>query len=211
MRHFLLCALALVVSANLSPAMASPETAGEVGRLQGQATARLDEPRDLAVSDALFRDEELSTGPAARLEALLLDGSVLTLGGSATLTLDEMVYDPAAADGSIVLSITSGAFRLVSGGIARTAEKNLKVITPVGTIGIRGTDFWGLVSADRLDLALLDDTGVYVTNNAGTFELTEALTTFTITSADAPPLAAPRRLTDEELAGAVQTIAFEEE
>ena len=96
----------------------------------------------LAVGVAVFLDEALSTGPAARLEVTFDDGTRLAIGESAKLTIDAFVYKPAAAGNAIRLGIV-GPFRYISGHLTKTPGARASVVTPLATIGIRGTDFWG--------------------------------------------------------------------
>ena len=46
------------------------------------------------------------------------------------LTIDEFVYDPAAQTGSMTTQITKGAFRFVSGKLAKSSPKAMKVKLP---------------------------------------------------------------------------------
>jgi hypothetical protein len=135
----------LVLSiALLSSGACRAEPAGRVTRVQGVAEA---------VSGAVVRalrpdmviavGEVLRTGPDARLEFRLLDDSLLTLGGSASLTVDEMVHDPTAGTGKGAIRLLEGAFLVATGAIGKTGGEPLKVQTPFATIGIRGTRFWG--------------------------------------------------------------------
>ena len=53
------------------------------------------------------------------------------------MTLDEFVYDPNGKSNSTVFNLSKGAFTFVAGKIAKTGD--MKVETPVATMGIRGT------------------------------------------------------------------------
>jgi hypothetical protein len=67
---------------------------------------------------------------------------VFTIGPSSSLILDSFVYDPSTGAGSIAASFLKGVFRWVTGNIARRkAPYNEMLNMPVGTFGIRGTDF----------------------------------------------------------------------
>ena len=90
----------------------------------------------------LFGDK-LKTGPAARLEAKLADGTVLTLGEKGRLTVDRFVYDPDRAGGQLALTVKTGAFLFVGGKIEGPTGGNVAIDTPVGTLGVRGTTVWG--------------------------------------------------------------------
>ena len=90
----------------------------------------------------LFGDR-LRTGPAARLEAKLADGTVLTLGEKGKLTVDKFVYDPDRDGGKLAITVKSGAFLFVGGKIEGPTGGHVAINTPVGTLGVRGTTVWG--------------------------------------------------------------------
>ena len=53
------------------------------------------------------------------------------------MELNEYVYDPKGNSNSTLFSLSKGTFTFLAGTIAKTG--NMKVETPVGTMGIRGT------------------------------------------------------------------------
>jgi hypothetical protein len=53
------------------------------------------------------------------------------------MALTEFVYDPNGKSNSSLLSLAKGTFTFVAGKVAKTG--NMKVDTPVATLGIRGT------------------------------------------------------------------------
>jgi hypothetical protein len=53
------------------------------------------------------------------------------------MEMNEFVYDPAGKSNSTLFSLAKGTFTFVAGNVAKTG--NMKVDTPVATMGIRGT------------------------------------------------------------------------
>ena len=53
------------------------------------------------------------------------------------MELNEFVYDPIGNSNSTLFNLTKGSFTFVAGAIAKSGS--MKVDTPVGTMGIRGT------------------------------------------------------------------------
>ena len=51
--------------------------------------------------------------------------------------MNEFIYDPNSKSNSSLLSLTKGTFTFVAGKIAKSGD--MKVNTPVATMGIRGT------------------------------------------------------------------------
>lgn len=139
MSRFLLAGLLLLSGL---AALAAP--VGTVTRVQGQADALVAGAlRPLAAGAAVEQGDTLRTATDARLEVKFLDDTVLTLGADTAIVVDEMVYDPAARTGRGLLDVAQGAFLLASGAIAKLEGRPLSVRTPLATIGIRGTAFWG--------------------------------------------------------------------
>lgn len=81
-------------------------------------------------------NERVTTRENDRTHLVFLDGSSLTIGPNAELTLDKFVYDPDRKIGEIALTTGKGAFRFVGGAISKTNE--VKITTPTAVLGIRG-------------------------------------------------------------------------
>ena len=81
-------------------------------------------------------NEAITTGVNDRAHLLFLDGSSLTVGPQARLTIDKFVYDPAAKTGEIAVRATEGVFRFVGGRISKT--RPVSVMTPSASLTIRG-------------------------------------------------------------------------
>jgi FecR protein len=97
----------------------------------------------------IFLGEHIITGPGGRLQVLLLDETVFTLGPDSDMVLDEFVYDPKTSAGKISAALVKGTFRFVSGKIKqyeKPPDRHLRIA--VGCLGIRGTDFETIVRAD---------------------------------------------------------------
>ncbi len=71
----------------------------------------------------------------------LPDNTTFTVGPNSDLVIDKFVYDQATDSRTIMANLSKGVFRWVTGKVASKDPAQMKVILPVGTIGIRGTDF----------------------------------------------------------------------
>jgi hypothetical protein len=92
--------------------------------------------RVLRIGVDVQANEQVTTGTNDRAHLVFLDGSSLTVGPNARLTIDKFVYDADKKTGEIAISATEGVFRLVGG---RISKKNaILVTTPSATIGVRG-------------------------------------------------------------------------
>jgi hypothetical protein len=104
------------------------------GEPLGKPPAELE--RVLRVGIDLQAGELVTTGAEDRAHLLFRDGTALTVGPQARLTLDRFVYDNDRRLGALSLTAAQGVFRLVGGKISKTVP--ITIDTPSGTIGIRG-------------------------------------------------------------------------
>jgi hypothetical protein len=87
----------------------------------------------------IFIGDEIKTSGNSGLQILLLDETVFTLGPNSSMKIDEFVFDPSATESKLDAELVRGAFRFISGRIAKQDPDKMKVKLPSGTIGIRGT------------------------------------------------------------------------
>jgi hypothetical protein len=92
--------------------------------------------RVLRIGIDVQANELVTTGTNDRAHLVFLDGTSVTVGPNAQLTIDRFVYDPDAKKGDLAITATKGVFRLVGGKISKGSP--VTVTTPSGTIGIRG-------------------------------------------------------------------------
>lgn len=127
----------------LAPATAA-NLVGRVDKVERQAVAvQAGESRDMGQSGPVYFNDMIRTGGASRLESKLADGTVLTLGEHAKVTVDEFVYRPDRQGGKLGLTVVRGAFLFVGGKIEGPTGGNVAIRTAVGTLGVRGTTVWG--------------------------------------------------------------------
>jgi hypothetical protein len=147
------------------------EDAGRVVRLQGSAEARIGAAtRPLAAGDPVRRGETLRTGPQSRLLVLFSDGMELTLSDGAEMEVSAYDWDAAKAAGRAELALAQGSFLLQTGSVGKLPDHPLTVRTPLASVGVRGTRFWGGPLDAPLSVLLLDGK-VVVTSPAGSVEL----------------------------------------
>jgi len=199
----LLVAVCLVMAAGAAPAA---EPIGSVTRIEGKASATLN-GRDVIIGlgAPVFLDEKLATAAKARLEVTFVDGTKLTVGEAASLTVDRYLYRPRGLGNAFNASVT-GPFRFISGKLGKTEASIAQVETATATIGIRGTNFWGGPIDGHTGVVLLSG-AVRVSNGAGSVELTKAGQGTDIAGLGAAPEAVtfwPK----EKVARALATVTF---
>src|SRR3984893_15692052 len=89
------------------------------------------------VGDLVYLGDVIATGADGRVGINFTDGTSFNLSSSARMALNEFVYDPNGKSNSTLFSLTKGTFTFVAGNIAKTGD--MKIDTPVATMGIRGT------------------------------------------------------------------------
>jgi hypothetical protein len=141
-------AVCLILSALALPALAEPRvgvTSATTGGPTGKPPAQAE--RVLHVGVDVQANEIITTGLSDRAHLLFLDGSSLTVGPQARLTIDKFVYDPNSKVGALAITASQGLFRFVGGKISKTTP--VTVTTPSATLTIRGGIMIGSVDASR--------------------------------------------------------------
>jgi hypothetical protein len=120
---------------------AESDVIGNTTQMKPEAGARLQgQPRELAVGTDLHRDEQVWTASGGRVDIQFADGSSVTLGENARLVLDEFVMPEGAGAGTQVLRSITGALRFVGGAVDKSGST--KIVTPIATMTVRGTEFF---------------------------------------------------------------------
>jgi len=117
------------------------EPIGEVSQITGsaQVTRTNGVVEQLSLGDPVFLGDIVETGPNASVGIRFVDDTLFSLSSGARLVVDQLIYNPGGPDNVLSLSLVTGAFAFVAGGIAPAPGEGMKIDTPVATIGIRGT------------------------------------------------------------------------
>lgn len=105
--------------------------------------------RNVSTGQRILLGDVIATGPRGRLQILLMDQTMFTIGPNSRMTIDEFVYNPRNNSGKLSATISRGVFRFISGKIATTQPQNVKIKTPVATLAIRGTSIFGIIRPAR--------------------------------------------------------------
>jgi hypothetical protein len=95
------------------------------------------QPGQAKVGEAIYLGDVLTTGADSKVGITFADDTAFDLSSNARMVMTEFVYDPNSKANSTLLSLTKGTFTFVAGKIAKSGD--MKVDTPVATMGIRGT------------------------------------------------------------------------
>ncbi len=137
-------------------ALASGAAADEIGvasSVENQVSGTLGtRSAALNTGDSVFHNEQISSGAGGSAQLMFLDETIFNIGPNSDVVLDEFVYNPNAGTGQIILNVSRGTFRFITGS-ARPESYTIR--TPTATIGVRGTIFKGIVDALRTLVTLL--------------------------------------------------------
>ena len=131
---------------------------GNVETVIGEVTAvRNGAKITLEAGDPVFQGDIIETETAGSAKLRFIDETLFSISEEARLALDKMVFDPETAEGETILSMLKGGFLFISGQIAKTDPSDMQVVTPVATIGIRGTIVTGNVSpGESFEFSVVD-------------------------------------------------------
>lgn len=102
---------------------------------------------ELHIGDAVQKGDVVQTGSDSSVGMTLVDGSAFGMTSNARMVLNEMIFDPSGSSNSSLISLVQGTITFVAGQTAKNG--NMRVETPVATMGIRGTAVLVEISADN--------------------------------------------------------------
>jgi hypothetical protein len=145
-------ALAQTPPAAPAPAAASNQPAtsdepiGNVATLTGTASVTRNNQSavPLSLKDDIYLNDVVQTSANSTLGVTFNDETTFNLNASASMTIDDFVYEDGGKKNSALFDITKGTVAFVAAAVAKTG--NMKITTPTATLGIRGTT--GLVEVN---------------------------------------------------------------
>ncbi len=114
---------------------------------------------DVMRNKPVRQKDRLITGPFGHMHIRFVDDSEISIGAEADITLDNLVFSPGEKMANqFSASIVGGAFRYLSGKIAKLNGPQVTLRTPLATIGIRGTHILAIVDENFAGcIVLLED------------------------------------------------------
>ena len=121
-----------------SSAAAAAKVVGHVIKMTGSASiVRNGVTIDLNNGDNVLQNDVVQTGSGSTLGLVMIDGTTFNLTAGARLMLNDLTYDASSTSNTSLFTLVQGAASFVAGQVAKTGD--MKVGTPVATMGIRGT------------------------------------------------------------------------
>lgn len=148
-------ALSLAVAAPVATAFADTGI-GTATAITTTVTGGRDPSESIALrtGDGVFQNEVIITDDNGVGQFEFRDRTKLAIGPNSTLTLDNFVYDSTGSKAKVVINLTQGALRFITGKADHDAYE---IVTPAAVIGVRGTVFDVYAKADgELAVAMID-------------------------------------------------------
>ena len=140
-RYWRIAAGALLLALPLI-SQAQTEPIGYVKTVTGEAWVSNAGPRIKAqAGTAVMLGSRLQTGAAASLGVSFKDNTMMSFGPNTELTVDEYLYEPADEQLKLSTRLLRGTLNYIAGVIAKLKPDAVSVRTPMGVIGVRGTQF----------------------------------------------------------------------
>ncbi len=180
---------------------------GVVSALSGNASIiRNSEEIPAESGTPIFQDDVINSADNSRVQILLKDQTAINLGANASLTIDAFVYSDEAEN--VAVKVSKGAFKFISGKVATKNPEKVTVETPVATIGVRGTEFVGVINPQDSRIALLDGK-IEVANDLGA-QLVE-VPGFGVSIDTAGVISPPVKFSQSELESLLNTVAIDKD
>ena len=125
-------------TAILATSMFSAHSQEQVGQATLVRTTVTGGGGPIAVKSPVHRDERIKTSASGLGEFRFSDGTKFAVGGNSSVVIDRFVYDSSKTFNQLTLNAARGSFRWISG---KSKSEAYEIVTPAGTIGVRGTRF----------------------------------------------------------------------
>jgi hypothetical protein len=123
-------------TAILATSMLSANSQEQVGQATLVRTSVTGASGPIAIRSPVYRDERIKTSASGLGEFRFSDGTKFAVGGNSSVVIDRFVYDGSKTFNQLTLNAARGSFRWISG---KSKSEAYEIVTPAGTIGIRGT------------------------------------------------------------------------
>lgn len=180
-------------------AQEASDSVGVLHDAKGEVMASMDGQAKQSISkgDPLQNNMIISTGQESHAVLKFNDGQVIVLQSNTSFMIRDYSYNTEEIEKSnLLFDMLKGGLRVITGLIGSTNPSAFSMVTPVATIGIRGTDF--MVVLDELDnqmysqvtfgsITFENKAGTAVLNTGQTAALASAKTLPTLIKAEELP------------------------
>ena len=137
-----------------------PQVVGKIVALVGKAFIKLnDDTIPLEIDSSVYKGGTLVTGDNSHVEVKFTDNTMLSQGANSEVAIDSYVFEQPDTPSSILLNLTEGTLRTITGKIAEENPEGFEIKSPLATLGIRGTDIAGEASKNEVTFTLIKPGG----------------------------------------------------
>jgi len=153
-------------AANNTANDASP--VGAVEEIKGEATVtHANGTVETIVSGTpIYEGDIVETKADGAVNISFIDETTMAISQNARMAIDHYAFDPASENGTTHFSVLRGLFVFTSGLIGREDPDHVKIETPVGSIGIRGTIIAGDINPGGVSNVSVLEGAIVVTNGS---------------------------------------------
>lgn len=159
--------LVTLLLAAVVPTRASTNPVGELLLVQGDVriTSKGLE-REGARGVEVYLSDQIATESNSRTLLRFNDGTRIWLAENSIFEI--VTFDPNSSSPEARFTLLKGALRTLTGLITKRDDAIFEIETPLATMGVRGTDFWGgFFTPDKFEVTLFEGSDVYVVNALG--------------------------------------------
>lgn len=148
---------------------------GAVEEITGDATVtRTDGTSEkLSLGSPIYNGDTITTSGDGAVNISFIDDTSMAVSENARLSIDEYQFDPSTESGETNLSVLRGVFVFTSGLIGRDDPDDVKIDTPVGSIGIRGTVIAGHINPGGDSKVTVVEGAIVITNGVSITTLSQ--------------------------------------
>lgn len=161
----MIVSLILAVLLSLPSAVLAGKTIGKITRLKGRVTVYRDGAKiGISAKNGMMlqQNDRIKTRKKAYLRFKLNDGSIMTLGQKAELTLDRFTYNPEKKERVALFKVALGKLRIFANRMLKYRDNRFQVKTPTAVAGVRGTVFMVWVASETDTIIACFDSAVEV-------------------------------------------------
>jgi hypothetical protein len=164
-----------------SPIGAAQEVKGDAFVIHADGTKE-----KLSIGTPVFEGDIIETSKEGAVNIVFMDETSMAVSQNARIALDGYTFDAATESGTTDLSVLRGVFVFTSGLIGRDDPDDVKIETPVGSIGIRGTIIAGHIVPDGESEISVIEGAIVIQNSVGEIILSQQYEMVKISAFDKP-------------------------
>ena len=120
---------------------------GKITVVSGQVLIEKAGAKSIAAPNTkLEESNSVITKAASSAQILFTDGTVITIGANTNFKVHEYLYEEGSKNSNLKVGVKEGAFKAITGKIAKIAPEKFKIEGKTVTIGIRGTKLVGSIT-----------------------------------------------------------------